>query len=384
MSIRERTIQQLYPVGALSARPLAMVGAVTATVYAIVMSALNASDIRSAPVAIIGLALVAAASFVVVRGSSSERAPLSARTAAAAILLVDAGAVAYALSSLGANRFARDDWGGVSIALVIAAIAAYRPPREVALAGALSSILIAFVTVITGSSFAFDSPSMVFIVIEVMPIVLTTVGTTTFVSVVIERVERWRRRARTAAAAAADEAWIARSVQQDHVTVLNREAIPYLSRVLAAGELTEADVAEARAIADELRRSVVAGVDRSWVGALVQEVAARTGVIGIRPDAISDPDRTTDRIPYDQRSAVRAALTGVFSHPDLDPAAFSITAVTRGDRCWMTVTSVLHDRPEKLVRHDFAPYHAVLRVLLPDLVVEWDLPRLTVRFSYAC
>ena len=123
MTNRERTLQQLHPLGTFSTRPITLVAAAALPIYATVMTWLNGADIRSTPLAALALIAITASAVILVVGSRPLTAPFPHGLSAAAV-----GAALLALtlsvaSTWTLNSYVRDDWGAPAIGLVLLALA---------------------------------------------------------------------------------------------------------------------------------------------------------------------------------------------------------------------------------------------------------------------
>ena len=382
MSTRERTIQQHYPLGAMTGRPVTLAAAVAAPVYGVVLAWRNQDDIVSPALALASLVLVCAASFTLVMASSGLRAPFSAQSSIFVIIWANAGMALGAASMWGSDQLIRDDWGPIGVGLAIVALAPYRPPREIAAYGILSAILAGFIAVLQAPTLIRPGPTIVFVVIAVTPIAILTIAAAQFTKTVLSAVDRWQRQTHVAVTADnGDSDWIARSVQQDRVTILNRDVVPFFAQVLHEGEVSVIDAERARDISDDIRAVMVAEADRSWLHTVIDQAIAARHDEWLAPDALVDEDRLAPRMNLDQRSALRAFIAALFSHPDFGSRGFQISLQPDGDLVSCTIQARL-DCSETQLRSEFAPYFAVMRILFADLSFEFVQPVLTLQFSY--
>lgn len=381
--ILERTIQQRFPA---SAAVLVRVAAGAATVvgaFAIPMTWTNRRDIHNALSAFAAIVALSAAVVLVVGGARPVRAPFGARRALVVIALADAAALGSFVSTFGHDELVRDDWAGVAVGLLLVAIAPFRPPREVAVLGVFSAILLGFMTVLGAPFFVRPVPTILFVAIAIGPVALCTAGAVVFSATLLDGIERWvsRMGAVISNADSNDDEWIRRSVQQDRVTILNRDVVPLLTRVLERGEVARDDALAAQRIAAELRGAVVAQVDRGWLDFAVARIADAAGLDSLPSNAVSDPHRVADALSIDQRIQLRAALEAVFAHPAFDPAEFRVSTAESGGTVQCVISATIDAGPGS-VAADLAPFFTSLRVHLPDPVVTFERPRLTVRFRH--
>jgi hypothetical protein len=371
----ERSIQQLYPLGVLSGRPIALVAVGFALAYSVVMTWANRDDIVSWPVAIVAIAVLLAVGVVLGRGTRVMSPALSPRAGYLAVLLANLAFVLEAASMFGHDSRLRDDWGSMVVALVLLGLAAYRPARDIAVLGGLSALLAGFLAIVALPGTVYQAPAPLFVIVAVLPIVVVTAAVSTFVSSFVAGVERWRRRARAASSSsgAFDTAWLARSVQQDSVTVLNQDVVPFLARIAQQGTIEPDDAESARAISASIRAVLVAEMDRSWLSALIARIA---------PDAVvRDPQRLADRMTLDERASIRAAVTALVRHPGFRGRNADLTLVPDGERVRCSAAVELDARSGD-VRQFMAPYYAVLRTTFTDFEFGYRDGTLTLGFSY--
>jgi hypothetical protein len=370
----ERAFQQLDPLGALIGRPMTYLAAAGIPIYATTMTWFNRFDIDYPVLAVAALAIVAVTSAVLVYGSSPLRAPFSLRMH---IAVSGSAGLAYLLSALSmwqSNAYVRDDWGSVVIGLSLLSLSQYRPPKEIASTGLVFALFVGVVTLMQTHSFVTSTPDIVFSLVAMMPVLAMSLAAATFGEFLIEGLMRWRRRALRAVSSYATEntGWIARSVQQDRVTILNQEVVPFFAEVLHRGSITSADRDRARRISDAIRVIMVAEVDRTWLDSIVEQVAGHPS---------DDPERLAVAMSMDQRTATRAAIIAVAEHPAFFARGFSLAIRPVDGMCVVTVGATL-ETGESVLRGQIAPYLAVIRILFSDVKVEFASPTLTLRFSY--
>lgn len=384
MSHRERTLQQLDPLGALSARPVTIVSAVSIVGYSVALTVLSRPEIDYPILAGLALVAVVLAAISLVYWSSPLRAPLRFSLHALVVGLVLAALSLSALSTWHSNRYLQDDWGSAVVGLAVLALAPYRPVRELWLSGVFCAIYVGFFALLQSHSLAAPVPAIVYVAVATTPILAFAFGAATFAGVVLRRFDRWQTRAEIAVQGLRGtyEDGIARSVQQDRVTILNRDIVPFIGEILDSGEITQSDRERARSISDAIRSVMVAEVDRSWLDGVVDQaggrvLAARGGGVAL----IRDEERLARFMSTDQRTALRALLVAIISHHAFDPESFDIVIERWGEQC----EGILHARiagPTGAVKAELSPYFAVMRVVFLSLDVEVRQGGATLRFVY--
>ncbi|NIJ04259.1 hypothetical protein [Frigoribacterium faeni] len=372
-----RSPQQVDPLGALSSRPVTALAALAAVVYAGVSTLATRDEITSAPAAVGALAALAAAGVVLVLASSPLRAPFSRVSVVAVVLLGSVAVVLAAVGTAGANSMVRDDWAPLAVGLVLVGLAPYRPAVDIVAAGAVTSVVVAAVVVAESASFVTHVPVLAFVVVAVTPVVALSLAGASFSAAFTTLVERWIAGASSARQASAEEfrSSVVRSVQQDRVTILNRDVVPFFGQVVAAGVVTEADVERARRISADLRGTMVAEADRSWLEQVLADPVTR--VSGV----VVDPDRAAGRMTAAHRTSLRALLVAFGETDAVRADTVRVELDTEEERVEARI-SVATASSETAVRHRLAPYFAVVRIVFDDLQVDPAPPLLTLRFSY--
>ena len=373
---QERTLQQRDPLGALVGRPTSYLAAIGVPLFAAFTTWNNRDDIESPALAALSLVLIGVGAVVLVLQSGPLRAPLTARTHAVIVISALAAMVTSSVAMGSHDAYVRDDWGAPAVGLYIMSLAPYRPAKELATSGVLSAIFVGFVVVVHADGFALPLPPIAFVIVAMTPVLAASLGAAAFADVLVRSLDRWQVRARRAFTSLADERGesIARSVQQDRVTILNQDVVPFFAEVQRAGVITEADRVRAREISDAVRAIMVAEADRSWLDIIVsQSVGEHTSVI--------DPERLAIQMSTEQRTAVRALIVALTGHATFLPEDFSFNIDSKGDtrRARLVVTMNTID---SVIRSEFAPYFAVMRIVFSELKVEFSHATLTLRFSY--
>lgn len=379
MTRREQTVQQLDPLAGVNGREVAVFGAVAIVVYAIVMTIFNWQDTDIAWLAIAAIVVLAIDAALLVVVTSPLRPPPSRTVHVVAVSLALVAMVLSALSMYKSNAVVQDDWGTIAVGAVCLILCPYRPPGEQVIAAVLASLFAGLVVLAQSRSLVNGFPVFVYVVIALTPLLCMALAGAAFAAIVLRMLRRWQSRANRAVRALADEhrEGITRSVQQDQVTILNRDVVPFFAEVLSQGELTDADRARALEISDSIRRTMVAEVDRSWLDVVVGQ--ASRGALGV--DAVVDRDRAASAMSTDQRTAMRALVVAILSHPGCERDAFSIAITSDGTRADGVIRASFSPA-DPAPRTAFAPYLAVLRVIFVDMHADLAAASLTVQFSY--
>lgn len=372
-----RTPQGVDPLGALAARPITVAAGAAALLVASVGTVLRASDVSTPWAALAALAAVAVAGLVLVGAADPLRAPFGPRAAWCVGVACAAASVSSAVATSGSNPFVRDDWAGVASGVLLLGLAPYRPAREIASVGAAVAGVLAVVVVVESPGFVTPVPTATYVVVAVTPLLALTAASAVFSAVYVGHVEGWVARAVGFRRVSTDDlrVTLARSVQQDRVTELNREVVPFFARLIEAGQVTEGDADEARRVAEALRASLVADADATWLSRRLDAPGRRV------PTEIVDPARAADRLGPEHRTALWAFFAAVDDPGVVDARSLRLVLVGEEARVDVTIELAVVSSATA-ARRSLSPYLTVLRLVSGDLRVDRSTSHLTLRFSY--
>jgi hypothetical protein len=374
----ERTRQQLDPSSCLGAWPLTVFLAVAALSYALIVTVLSSGEIAIPAMSALSLVVLAAACAYVVVATSAHRAPFTSRSHTTVQLLTWVAVICSATASWQTNRFVRDDWWPVSFGLLLLALGPYRPAKELAASGTVSALFLGFLTLLQAESLAAAAPPAAYVLVVMAPMLALCYASVAFSAAVVESLEDWHRQTILAGAAMVDRfrEGITRSVQQDRVTILGRDVLPYFSDILARDSVTDEDRDRARQIADSIRRVMVSEVDRSWLEGLVDTVAGSSPV-----GRVSDEQRLARRMTREHRTIVRALLVALCEHPGFDCSSVRFTLHREDALCEVVLTADFA-ATARVAKALVAPYIAVMRVSFIRVHIVRLTPSLEIGFSY--
>ena len=380
MTRLERPRQQLDPVGTLGSRMLAVVLAVGSFYLGIALTVRSLDQVSNLPLAVLALLWLAAAALTVVMASSQSRAPFT-RSAHIVVHLLAVGAVALsAASQWGTNRYIQDDFGPLSLGLLMVAIGPYRPATELATAGSLSAIFVGFLPLLEVPQLGSSVPPVAFVLAGMAPVLALSYASATYSGRLVDALDRWQSRALHSVASRTSRLkdGIARSVQRDRIMILSRDVLPYFSTILGRTTVTAEDRTRAREIAESIRALMVAEADRTWL----EVVVASDAVAGGRPGStVIDPGGRASAMGPDQRTALRALIVAILDEPTFEQDTLTIELDGRAKVCRGAITAYL-DAGETFVRSAFAPYFAVMRIVFSSIHVEFQGRALTIGFTY--
>jgi hypothetical protein len=372
-------VQQLDPLGTLDGRPISVAAGIGVFVFSSIMSLLYSGDIVDPLFASLGLLSVVGTSIGLVVGTRPLRAPF---TAAMHILTVGSSLVACAwvFASLGDSAtLANLYWAPLVVGTTCMALAPYRPVREIATVGVVASIISGFIALVRSTALTTDASPMIVVFVSITPVLALSLGGAAFARSLTLTHQRWELYATYGARRQheREQVSVARSVQQDRVTILNRDVVPLFTDVSRRGIISPDDQAQAASYSASLRELMVTEVNRSWLESLVAES------FGALDDGnrVHDPNRLAHAMTPRQRTALRAAVLAVAGGDELvtDSVRLAIEKTSSGA---VIVVRATVASSNSSWRSSLGPYFAVLRVVFTGLRVSYRSPSLTVRFTY--
>ena len=386
MTVPELTRQQLDPAGTLGMRLLTRLLCAAAFGYAAVMMLRSVGDIRWPVFAVAGVAMLGIACLTVLWASDSRRAPFTRQRHLLVVLIVLLAIALSAVGEWGANRFVRDDWWSVSFGLMFIAVSHYRPARELVVFGTLAGVFVAIVVWLQSDGLVTDAPAYTFILVAVTPMLGMCYAAAAYGNTLVTALQQWRAGLGYTSASVVDRfrQGISRSVQQERVTILSRDVLPFFTSVIAEDRVGDTDRERARAIAASLRGLMVAQADRSWLENVIATAARdRVGEHDEAIDYVSDRSGLAAKMTADQRTILRAVIVAVFDDPMFDGDSLRLRlerdALMPVAWCQLRVD---FRAPRRAVRSVMAPFAAVMRITFDQMHLDLDRSSATLKFSY--
>jgi hypothetical protein len=353
--------------------------AASVLVLGAVMSWLNTDAIVYPLLAIAALLLIASASATLVVATSPLRPPISGRMHALVIGLL---VFAYALSSAslgGQDSLVNYYWGTMVIGIMCMAMAPYRPVSDLVTVGVVAAVVTGIITLVQPSTFNGEVTPMIALLASMTPVLALSLGGSAFASSLAQSHARWELRARRAAHRQLERQHVsvARSVQQDRVTILNRDVVPLLVALTKHGIVSPDDRTRAAAYSESIRDLMVTEVNRSWLESIVANSFGARGV-GSR---VRDPHRLAAAMTASQRTALRAAILAVATGDELARESVRLV-IEKTDVGAVVIVTATVSSSESSWRSSLAPYFAVLQVVFTGLRITYRTPSLIVRFTY--
>ncbi|PJJ71117.1 hypothetical protein CLV46_0656 [Diaminobutyricimonas aerilata] len=393
MTGRERTSQQLDPLGGLGARPATRIVLLNGLAYGLFRTVERWDSLDLPMVGIAALLTLGIATVLLDVVSSPRRAPMLKSHFVAVALLGLTSLVLSLMSMWHGREPVLDDWAPVTLGALLIAASPYRPARELLGATILLTLAVGFIALLQAAP-ADSAPETIQIIVTAVPVLALGLGGAAFADSSVRSIEHWQGRADAATRDLTRSMYdgLARSVQQDRVTILNRDVVPFFTSLLERGEITPADAERARRISDSIRRVMVAEVDRSWLDHAIDDLGRVSGRESLGAESVDDGERLAPLMSSDQRAAVRALLGELVGLTGFDPDGFSVRlASVSGDpvgrpesaarSVQVTMRALVTAGAPELKRR-LEPYRAVLRVLFHDTAIDVLPPVVTLKFRY--
>ncbi len=301
------TTERIDPLSAAAARPVTW-GILVLAVLLPMFSLLTRGDEVTSPV-LLGVALLAilAAAVLLIDRTRPRRPVMSPTWAVGLYVLLAAAQLASFASMWGANAVLRDDWAPLVVGLILMALAPYRPAAELVIATVALTVVALSLAIVSAPLTDAMLPTGVLAVAGSTSLASLGCASAAYALSMNRSILDWLDHAWHAAAqsAAHQRGGVARSVQQRRVSLVNRQIVPYLSRISDAAELTLEDRQEAQELSQSIRTLLVADIERGWVHTLLEEVTA--SVPGAEPVVTADdPDDVGRALTTAQRTLLRA------------------------------------------------------------------------------
>jgi hypothetical protein len=415
VTARRATQERLDPLGTLAAWPLAPAIAATVLCYSVIATVLQADQVTGPILAVLAVLAMAAAAAILLIAAQPAHSPFGARMHVAMVTLAVLGYVLEQLSRWGSNLLVQDDFGPVGIGLLLLALAPYRPWRQIAASGVAASLVAIALILPQAPHYQITVPVAVFAIVSVVQILAPAVAGAAYSRRIVRSILAWQADARRAIVARTEETrgQMARAVVEQQATALKAGVIPFLAELLERGTVTALDVARAGQLAADVRRSLVAEIDRTWLDSVAtreRAALAERGTPGLL--VVADPEHRATAFPAEQRAATAALIGALCSAPGFDPhslvvqiagstaarpaaarrsarrtpaapsgATGPVAAVVPAARFDTITIQAALDLPPLRVRTLLRPYLGVIRVLFTNVRVTVRRPRITIEFD---
>lgn len=313
------TVQQADPIGGAVAAPLVVFGSLLALAIAVAFTFVHLHEVTSMLAAVLGILLVAAAGFALASGVVRSRRQFASERLWLVLTLATGAAVAEYVSTMGNDAVLYDDYGPVTIGLLLLCSAPYASWAALLGAAGLSSAVLSILVVGNSVNAASEQPLGSLILIGSTAIVALAAAGASYSYSMVGAIIAWQRRANRAAlqhdaarrAGAMTEPVVGGGELDppDHdalalgrLSMLAREVLPFLAGVVSVERVSVADVDRARELAEQLQAAMKAGLEATWLDDLAERLRAERAVEVV----VDDPSGAASAFSSDQRTALTA------------------------------------------------------------------------------
>ncbi|WP_353809034.1 hypothetical protein [Agromyces sp. SYSU T00194] len=369
------TQQAVDPVASVATWLLAVLHGMLAAAGMIAVMVMHADEVVAPVLGTMAIGFAVAAAAAVAVWTSPRLAPMTNERLWVVTALALGAAISESASTAGANSLLSDDVGPIVVGLMLVALAPYCTWQSLLTACGVSAGILGILTIETAQYSLVDAPAVSFVAVAAFPVLVLGAAAAGYSRTVVREVLAFDRAAAVAVLARDRElrAGIARSVQQNRVTLLGRDVLPLLADVTRTGTVAPAQADRARELAHQLRIALVAGADATWLDDLVRFEQGR----GATRITLDDPHGAAGRLPEAQRATVAAVVSWVCGGR-VTSEALEIRVHDEAPGCLITLTATgvpvrtgVRAEVENfvgVVRMSFA--HAALRVGDDSIHVE--------------
>lgn len=369
---RGTTALELDPLAVISARGFLVVVAVVSLGCAVGLTLTTTEQISNWPLALAALLALALGYAWFIRSAFRFDLGVTSDRFATSYALVAVGTVLNSLSCLGSNAAVRDDWGLVTIGLVLMAAAPFRGYAEIGTYVAISTFIAGLLAVLHGFfSLTYGIPLPVTVLVAVAPALAMGLGSVAYarrllLGIYAERLQQADERQQ-------QFEQLRREYIDDDliggIGGLRDDIVPFLARVRVAGELGVDDRMRAAALARQL-------------GAALDSTRLLDS-LGAHVDVLVDESLLSLRLHEDDRATIRALLIALESSP-LTRAGSIRLELLEGETDRFGIVRCASDDVRAL-RADVLPFIRMTRLMFrttseqvqqDELLVNFDIDRL--------
>lgn len=336
------------------------------------IAAEGADTLQALTLQLVALALLIGVGLLIHVRSRPPRGMLSPVVVAAMTPLMIGGVLLSALGYRGETFALTLWWAPLAVSLLLIAAAPYL--RSLAILG-LGGVQIVSTAVITLALVVPDDgrwPALTSVIITVTPIVAGTTTSAVLSRSIVRRLLQWSERPLpmpSAGPAGIDDRALVHAVDGEVSEQLS-SAIAFLRGVAERGAVDETDMQRARALALDLRHTLLAEATATWLERVVRG----------HPVELDDPDRLADRLTVAQRTALRAMLDALMAHPESGFVSARIALRASDDHEVAVAMRISTTLPEGRRVTFLAPYYVSLSAAVRD--IRWrDGADLEVSFA---
>ncbi|MCS5735623.1 hypothetical protein [Herbiconiux daphne] len=366
------TALELDPLAAISARGFLVVVAGVSIACAIGLTIATASQVSSWPLAIAALVSLAVGFGWFIRSAFRFDLGVTNDRFAISFAVIAIAAVLNSLSCLGTNAFVRDDWGLITLGLVLMAAAPFRTSAELGTYTAVSTVLATMLALLhTFMSATADVPRLVVVLVAVAPPLAFGLGAMAYARQLLRGIYSERLRQAEEREQQLDE--LRRTFVDDDVVgeigSLRAEIVPFLARVRGQGVLTVDDRVRAGVLAQNLQTAI--------------SESRRLDSLGDHVGELIDESDLAPRLHEDDRATLRALLIALNASEHARPDDITLELIEGESSRFGVVRCASAD--VRALRADVLPFIRMTRLMFRRaeeqsagtvLLVQFDIDRL--------
>jgi hypothetical protein len=312
----ERSMLDVNPRIAAASRPVLIAAGIVAVALAVATTARQWTDVDLPWLMVVALLVLLLACVLLARATDPTRAEFSTSTHTLVVALTCLAGLLSAAAQWEGNSFLRDDWGQLSLGIVLLAASPYRPVRHLIVAGVVCGGFVGALALGQSTELPASMSPVSFAIIAAVPVLSLSLAGAAYAHAVVQAGPRPTPAGRGAGSVLGAEP---RGVAEIPVRaeLLSKDVEPFLRRIVEGGAISSRDAADAETIADSIRLIMVAEANRSWLGTVVADLASRGkgSTTSARLIEVHDPARLSDAMAFEQRTAVRAVLAVLLGDP---------------------------------------------------------------------
>jgi hypothetical protein len=293
-----------------ASRPFVIASCVVAVGVAIITTARQWADVDLPWLMVVALLVLLLACLLLARASDATRAEFSTSTHTLVVALTCLAGLLSAAAQWQGNSFLRDDWGQLSLGIVLLAASPYRPVRHLVVAGVVCGGFVGALALGQSTELPAPMSPVSFAIIAAVPVLALSLAGAAYAHAVVQAGPRAAFAGRGRAGSALGVELREEAELPVRAALLSDDVEPLLRRIVDGDVISSQDTADAKSIAESIRLIMVAEANRSWLGTVVTDLGTRGAgsTTPARSIIVRDPARLSDAMGFEQRTAVRAVL----------------------------------------------------------------------------
>jgi hypothetical protein len=369
---RGATALELDPLAAISARGFLVVLAAVAVLTAAGLTIVTADQVTSWPLAVGSLVALAAGFGWLIRSAFDFTQGLTSDRFATGFALVAVAAVLNSLSALGGNLVVRDDWGLITLALVLMAGAPFRASTELGFYTGISTALATVLALLhVFFSPLFPVPVAVTVLVAVAPVLAFGLGSVGYARTLLVGIYA-ERLAQAEARDQQFERLRQAFIDDDGIGAIGSvrtEVVPFLAALRTSGSIGPAERARAAELAARLQSDLA--------------TSRPTDSLGDQVDALIDESGLSLRMHEDDRATIRAVLKALHESPRRTPGTLVLELLEGESERFGMIRCSSED--VRALRAEMLPFLRMMRLMMStatdevageELLLHFDLQRL--------